>query len=141
MFIFQTGSLIWKTNLQDSINTNPFSEGGYIFIATILGNCCCLSETNGDIIWTYLTNFPVFGSACFVTFTEKYICWPNVSGTINCISCSNGRLVILLPSESHDYCTSACRCGLTKRQTKYLLLFCIITATLYLGVKIKVYIA
>lgn len=85
---------MWKNNLQAIVNTNPLIVEEKVFIATITGNFYCLLEKTGDVVWCYSTKQSVFGSPCSTTIDgKKCVCWPNVNGNINCLSCNDGQLV------------------------------------------------
>lgn len=91
MFFFKSGKLLWKTNLEGGIASNPFCESNRIYVASIVGTCFCVDANDGTIIWKYAMESPIFGSACIVG--SNLVCWASVSGKICCLSQENGKLV------------------------------------------------
>lgn len=88
------GTEIWKVNVGASVTSNPICNSEKIYVATIAGNCSCLSAKNGLIFWSCSLNSPVFGSP-FISNDKIY--WPSVVGTVNCISCADGKKVNIAP--------------------------------------------
>lgn len=87
--------MLWKINLQDIINTKPIAYKEKILVATVVGNCFGVAESDGSIIWKYCTTIPVLGSPCLIEVGDcKLVCWPNVNGALNCFSSDTGNLVI-----------------------------------------------
>lgn len=54
-----------------------------------MGTCWCLSD-DGQILWTYNSNSPIFGSPTFLNPNKNLIIWPNVTGKIFCVCCDSG---------------------------------------------------
>lgn len=67
----------------------------WIYVGTINGIISCIAETNGNILWSYKVNAPIFASPYLVEVNNMFlIIWANVQGLIFALNASSGQKVI-----------------------------------------------
>lgn len=94
---------MWKTNISESVTSALLLYNNHLYAATLLGSCVCLSETTGEILWQYKSNYPIFGSPSAIN--DQIIC-ANVQGQIICLSL-NGEAKWTYECNAHLYSSIA----------------------------------
>lgn len=84
---------MWDQKLVGSIAASCLIDDSQskIYLGTIKGNCYCLDEYTGSIIWVYISSEPIFGTPCTV-FNGNGVVFPTVCNSLKCLSQTTGKL-------------------------------------------------
>ncbi|XP_060531899.1 beta-alanine-activating enzyme isoform X2 [Cylas formicarius] len=80
--LLKDGRSLWKTPVLGSICSDSLCHDGKIYTGTLKGNCYCVTEQRGELVWEYSAGNPIFSSPCLLTDS---VIWADVTGTLHCL--------------------------------------------------------